>query len=239
MSRILVLADSGFGKSTSLGNIPELDIKGLNPKETFLITVTNKGLPFRGWRKDYIPVPTEGAPDKGNLLVSNDGIVIKKHIEYFTKNRPDIKNYVIDDTNYIMQDYYMDNALSKGYDVFKAIGLFMNGIFKAAQNIPYDKNFIMMMHYDKEKDESGFGKSTYKAKTVGKMVDQYITIEGKFEIVLYGHQEINPDTKAVEKSFVTNFDGEYPAKSPIGMFDDMYIKNDMGLIIDHVDDYNG
>ena len=46
MARILVLAESGFGKSTSLGAIPEYDIKGLDPKETFYITATNKGLPL-------------------------------------------------------------------------------------------------------------------------------------------------------------------------------------------------
>lgn len=114
MSRILVLAASGFGKSTSLGEIPELNIKGLNPKETFLITATNKGLPFRGWTKNYVHVPQGEAPKTGNFLISNNGDEIRKNMEYFIKNRPDIVNYVIDDANYVMQDYYMDNSLSKG-----------------------------------------------------------------------------------------------------------------------------
>ena len=48
MPKVLVLAPSGFGKSTSLGQIPELGIKGLNPEETFLISVTSKPLPFKG-----------------------------------------------------------------------------------------------------------------------------------------------------------------------------------------------
>jgi hypothetical protein len=235
MARILVLATSGFGKSTSLGAIPELGIKGLNPKETFLVTVTNKGLPFRGWTKDYVHVPIGTPPTTGNFLVSNNGEEIRKHIEYFVANRPEIINYVIDDTNYIMQDYYMDNALAKGYDVFKNIGFFMNGIFKAAYKIPQEKNFIMMMHYETEDD--GFNKS-YKAKTVGKAVDQYITIEGKFEVVLYGKQAIDESTKKVVKQFVTNFDGQYPAKSPVGMFKDMYILNDMGLVVDEINKYN-
>lgn len=235
MARILVLATSGFGKSTSLGKIPELGINGLNPKETFLITVTNKGLPFRGWKNDYIHVPIGTPPTTGNFLISNNGEDIRKHIEYFVANRPEIINYVIDDTNYIMQDYYMDNALAKGYDVFKNIGFFMNGIFKAAYKIPQDKNFIMMMHYETEDD--GFNKS-YKAKTVGKAVDQYITIEGKFEVVLYGKQAMDEGTKKVIKQFVTNFDGQYPAKSPIGMFEDIYILNDMGLVVNKIDEYN-
>ena len=236
MARILVLAESGFGKSTSLGAIPEYDIKGLNPKETFYITATNKGLPFRGWQKNYIHVPKDGTPPTtGNLLISNNGEEIRKHIEYFIKNRPEIINYVLDDGNYIMQDYYMDNSLAKGYDVFKNLGFFMNGIFKAAYNIPFNKNFIMLMHHEKETD--GFT-TTYKAKTVGKAVDQYITIEGKFEVVLYGKQFIDESTKKVKKQFVTNFDGQYPAKSPVGMFTDLYIPNDMGIVIDKINEYN-
>ena len=235
MARVLVLAASGFGKSTSLGAIPELGIKGLNPKETFLITVTNKGLPFRGWTKDYVHVPVGAPPTTGNFLISNNGDVIRKNIDYFVANRPDITTYVIDDLNYVMQDYYMKNALAKGYDVFKNIGLFMGGIFDSAYAIPQDKNFIVLMHYETEDD--GFTKS-YKAKTVGKATDQYITIEGKFEVVLYGKQAIDESTKKVVKQFVTNFDGQYPAKSPVGMFKDMYILNDMGLVVDEINKYN-
>ena len=48
MAKILILAKSGFGKSTSIGEIPELGIKGLDPKETYLISCVNKPLPFRG-----------------------------------------------------------------------------------------------------------------------------------------------------------------------------------------------
>jgi hypothetical protein len=236
MCRILVLAESGFGKSTSLGAIPELGIKGLNPAETIYITATNKGLPFRGWQKSYIHVPKDGTPPTtGNLLISNNGEEIRKHIEYFSKHRPEIINFIIDDANYIMQDYYMDNSLTKGYDTFKNIGYFMNGLFKAAYNLPIEKNFIMLMHHEVEDD--GFTKS-YKAKTVGKAVDQYITIEGKFEVVLYGKQSIDTNTKKVLKQFVTNFDGQYPAKSPVGMFSETYILNDMGLVIDKINEYN-
>lgn len=238
MSRILVLAESGFGKSTSIGKVPEHGIKGLDPKETLYISVTNKGLPFRGWQKDYLPVPPSGPPTTGNLVISNNGEYIKKIIDYFVSNRPEIINYVLDDANYIMQDYYMDNSLSKGYDVFKSIGFFMNGIFKAAYSIPINKNFIMLMHFEREKDDTGFGQAIYKAKTVGKAVDQYITIEGKFEVVLYGKQSIDETTKKVVKQFVTNFDGQYPAKSPVGMFEQVYIPNDMGFVIDKINEYN-
>ena len=52
MPKILVLADSGFGKSSSIGkNVDEnrgIDIKGLNPENTYIVSVTSKPLPFKG-----------------------------------------------------------------------------------------------------------------------------------------------------------------------------------------------
>ena len=70
-----------------------------------------------------------------------------------------------------------------------------------------------------------------------KMIDQYITMEGKFEIVLYGKQEFDSKSQKVTKEFVTNFDGKYPAKSPHGMFESLYIPNDMGAVLELVDGY--
>ena len=55
MAKTLILAESGFGKSTSIGPVPDLQIEGLNPKETFLITCTSKGLAMPGWKKFYTP----------------------------------------------------------------------------------------------------------------------------------------------------------------------------------------
>ena len=78
----------------------------------------------------------------------------------------------------------------------------------------------------------------FKIKTVGSMVDKYVTPEGRFEIVLMGKSSFNKETKVVTKSFVTNDDGMYNAKTPYGMFKDLYIPNDMGLVLDSVEKYN-
>lgn len=68
---VAVVTESGFGKTTSLGQIPELGIKGLKPEETFLINVKNKPLPFRGWKNKYKPVDiSKGPPKEGNYLGS-------------------------------------------------------------------------------------------------------------------------------------------------------------------------
>ena len=233
MSRILVLADSGFGKSTSLGNIPQLNIKGLAPKETLIIQATKKGLPLPGWRKNYLDFKAD--PTKNNYLVSNVISDIIKTLDYVIKSRPDIKNVVLDDFNYIMQDYYMKNAKKRGYDTFQTIGYEIGLLFEKIDELhDADKNIIVMAHYEVE--VTG-GVIRFKLKTVGKMVDQYLTPEGKFEIVLMGKEVFDDTNNKVEKYFVTGFDGKYKAKTPYGMFEDLYIPNDMGYVLEKAHEY--
>jgi hypothetical protein len=229
----MILAPSGFGKTTSAGNIPELKIKGLNPETTFIISATSKPLPFKGSAKVYpIGKPTEKTARR---YVSNNGDQIAAAIKYIVENRKEIKDIILDDSNYIMQDYYMANALRKGYDVFKEIGKFMDAIFTAME-LSSTVNFIMMAHYEEFKDSSA-DTISYRYKTTGKMVNDYITPEGKFDIVLYGKQSFNDQDKIVTKQFVTNYDGQFPSKSPVGMFKDLYIPNDLGIVIETVNKY--
>lgn len=237
MARILVLAESGFGKSTSIGEIPELNHTGLIPEETLLISCTNKGLPFKGWKSKYKQIGKDASGAvTGNLLMSNNPQAIIKTIEYFLKNKPEIKNYVIDDLNYMMQDYYMLNSKKKGYDVFKDIGFDLSEIFRVSDLIDSEsKNFIALGHYEAV-EEGGVVK--YKLKTVGNMVNQYITPEGKFEIVLIGRSVYDNSTGVAKKEFVTNYDGVYNAKSPIGMFKEKYAPNDLGYIVEKINEYN-
>jgi hypothetical protein len=74
-------------------------------------------------------------------------------------------------------------------------------------------------------------------KTVGAMVDAYLTLEGLFTVVLYTTVNKVGDNK-INYQFVTNNDGKYPAKSPYGMFKDIYIQNDLGFVSDSIDKYN-
>lgn len=233
MSRILVLAESGFGKSTSLGNIPGLGIKGLDPKETLIIGCSDKSLPFPNWKSNYKQV-TKATPE-GNYVVTNNPDVILKTVDHFLMNRPEIKNYVFDDFNFIMQDYYMENAKSKGYDVFKNIGYDIGQIFKKFTKINLSGNNVIVLahpHIEEINDVAH-----YKMKTVGNMVDQYVTPMGKFEIVLMGKEEFDDRTKTVKKYFVTSFDGDVRGKAPYGMFKDVYVPNDMDYIITKIKEY--
>ena len=232
MSKILVLAKSGFGKSTSIGEIPELGLKGLDPKTTYLISCVNKPLPFRGANKKFV-VTTPNNPTGGNRVITNDAEIVAKIINMLAKYP--YKNIVLDDMNYMAQDYYMKNALKGGWDTPKKIGYNTGLVFDAINAVPEDKNIICLAHYEEYKDKNGDSIS-YKYKSTGNMVDSYITPEGKFEIVLYGKSSFDEKEKKSIREFVTNDDGVYPAKSPIGMFD-LYIPNDLGLVVDKIAEY--
>lgn len=227
MSSIAVVGKSGTGKSSSYGQFPELGIIGLDPKETVVVNVAGKDLPFRGWRKLYNGKITEG----GNYFESSDSEQIAKLIQYVNVNRKDVKNMVIDDGQYTMAFEFMRRAKESGYGKFADIGVNMGKIVNAAKETRSDLKVYFLWHPEQDK-ETGF-----KMKTVGKMVDDYLTLEGLFTVVLYTKVSKGADSK-IKYEFVTNNDGEFPAKSPISLFKDLYIPNDLGLVSRTIDAYN-
>lgn len=242
MAKVLILAKSGFGKTTSLCGRKKFNVEGLNPKETFLIQCANRELPnlgyilITGYRSDGMDLANYIS--KGNRIqVGNiDGLdkfkIVAQTIELLAKSP--FKNIVIDDFNYLSQDYYMANAMKGGWDTPKQIGYGMGLIFKAFESIPTrEKDLFAMAHYEEYKDKNGDSIS-YKFKTTGNMVDGYITPEGKFDIILYGKSGWDDSNKKALKEFVTDFDGEYPAKDSIGVLDEcpLYIPNDLGIVKD-------
>lgn len=234
MSRILVLAKSGFGKTFSLGKVPEINHVGLKPEETYVISVTSKPLTFPG-SKNLYKVCSVDKPTEGNRIISNNPEQIAQIIENLLKSP--YKNIVIDDFNYLMQDYYMANALKGGWDTPKKIGYFMSKIFEAIEKYgDSDKNIIVLAHG--EEIEQPDGRKYIKMKTTGRMVDEYITPEGKFDVTLVGKTRIEASSKTVIKEFVTNED-EFTSspKSPYGMFDSLYIPNDLGIVVEKVNSY--
>lgn len=234
MSKVLILAKSGFGKSTSLGEIPELGIKGLDPKTTFLISCVNKPLPFKGANKKYI-VTTPDKITSGNRIITNDAKIVAQIIAMVGNPATPFANIVLDDMNYISQDFYMKNSLKGGWDTPKQIGYGMGLIFDAINSVPDNKNVICLAHYEEYKDKNGDSIS-YRYKSTGNMVDSYITPEGKFEIVLYGKAHFDEKEKKSIREFVTNDDGVYPAKSPVGMLD-LYIPNDLSIVVNAINEY--
>jgi len=225
MSAIAIVGKSGTGKSTSISNIPELNIKGLEPAKTVMVNVAGKDLPMRGWKKLY----TGSIRDNGNYLETSQADAIAAAIKHVNDNRPDIENIVIDDGQFIMAFEFMQRAKEKGYDKFADLGVNLAKVIRAAKDASRVK--VYFLWHPEEDRETGF-----KMKTVGKMVDDYLTLEGLFTVVLY--TRIIKEEGSMKYTFVTNNDGKHPAKSPIGMFKELYIPNDLGYVADQINAYN-
>lgn len=208
-SPILVIGESGTGKSSSL--------KNLDPAETFIINVIGKPLPFRGSHGQYID--SSDRASKGNYFCSKNPDHILQIINIINNNRPDIKNLIIDDAQYIMCDEFMKRALESGWGKYSEMAKNIYSIICAATSLNNDLYSAMLWHSDCGPD------GIIRCKTIGKMIQEKVTIEGMFTIVL---QSMVQDGKY---QFLTQNDGRSIAKSPAGMFDSEYIENDLNYVI--------
>ena len=232
MAKILILAPSGFGKTTSWAGREKLGIKGLDPKETYAIQCIGRGVP----NPNYKLCPSNEIKDmaKGNRVQvdSVTGLDRFKRVADLLNalKKSPYKNIVIDDFNYLMQDYFMNNAMKGGWNTPKEIGFGVGLIFDAMKGYPENKHIYVCAHYEKTNDNDGT--VTYQMKTTGKMVNEYCTPQGKFDIILYGKQTYNEEEKKAVKTFVKDFDGTFPAKDSIGVLDNMAdeFPNDLYLV---------
>ena len=186
-----------------------------------------KDLPFKGWMKLYSGDIGQG----GNYLQTSDSQMIANAIKYVSDSRLDLKNIVIDDGQYTMAFEFMRRAKESGYGKFSDIGVNVGKIAEAARTTRRDLKVYFLWH--PERDSQG----NLKMKTVGKMVDDYLTLEVLFSVVLYTKVEKGADGK-MKYQFITNNDGTVPAKSPVGMFPTLAIPNDLGYVSDIIDKYN-
>jgi len=221
---VLIIAESGSGKSTSIEN--------LNPKETFIINVANKPLPFRGWKKNY-KLWTKDTPD-GNLFASSDPVAIIACMKYVSQKRPEIKNIVIDDFQYMSAFEFFDRAAEKGYDKFTQIGAALANVAKTPKDLREDLIVFLLTHAEEATDMEG--RKRVKAKTIGKMVDEKLTLEGLFSIVLFGKVKKNQEGE-IRYVFETRNNGENTCKSPKGMFETLEVPNDLGKVRKAIIDY--
>ena len=233
MCKILVLAKSGFGKTTSWAGREKLGIKGLDPKETYVIQCIGRGVP----NPEYKLCPSTEIKDmaKGNRV----NVEILSGLERFQKvaelldvlKKSPFVNIVIEDFNYLMQDYYMANAMKGGWQTPKDIGYGMGLVFDSFRGFPENKNLILLAHYEEYKDKNGDSIS-YRFKSIGSMTARYITPEGKVDIILYGKQSYNEEQHKAVKVFIKDFDGEFPAKDSLGVLDDLpdEFPNDLAIV---------
>lgn len=204
----IVLGESGTGKTASLRN--------LTTEGTLLIQAIKKPLPFRsnGW--GYFSKENTS----GNIFVKDDKDSII-HLMHKTTR----KVIVIDDVQYIMANEYMRRSHETGYQKFTDIGKGIWEIMNAASSLPDDVRVYLLWH--NQTDESG----NSKAKSIGKMLDEKITIEGMVSIVLR--------TAIVNGNylFATKNSGHDTTKTPMGLFEDETIPNDLASVDAAIQEY--
>lgn len=198
----LVLGKSGSGKSASMRNFNESDIRILN--------VASKPLPFRNVNKLKKADKATYGMIKG-ALKSGQSL-----------------SYVIDDSQYLMAFQAFEKANIKSFDKFVEMAKDFEEMLRFIQEETSPDTVVYLLHHV-DTDENG----NVKAKTLGKMLDQQLDIHGLFTICLM--------SVADEKGyyFVTQSDGTNPCKSPMGMFEDKQIDNDLKMVDNTIREYYG
>ena len=214
-----VVGSTGTGKSTS--------IKHLDPKETYIINVAKKELPFKGADKLY------NAENK-NYKEIDDANEITRLLKTISEKAPHIKNIVIEDSNYIMGFNIVSKATEIGFTKFSIMARDMVELFREARKLRDDLKVFYFTHPETI-EESGEVVG-YKIKTAGKLIDNQIVLEGLLTICLYTYVDENKDGTSTY-NFVTNRFKKYPAKSPDGMFTDIKIPNNLQEVVNKIDEY--
>ncbi len=205
---VLILGESGTGKSTSLRN--------LDPSKTLLIQSIAKPLPFKakGWKVRH------SLKSEGNVIQTDDPVVMEKVLRVSPH-----EVVVIDDFQYVMANEYMRRTAETGFQKFTDIGKNAWNVLTAAGALAAHRRVYILSHT--ATDESG----RTKIKTIGKMLDEKITLEGMVTIVL------RTQVRDGHYTFATQNDGADTTKSPMGMFADRYIDNDLAAVDAAICDY--
>ena len=218
----IVLGASGTGKSTS--------IKTLNPKDTFVINVLRKRLPFKGSKNIY-------SKENKNYFEPRDYKELFFYLNNINEKGTNIKNIIIDDAIYLMRKEYFDKCQVLGYNKYTELAVNFQSLIERCEGMRNDLNIFFFLHQEIIYD--GQNIIGYKVSTVGKMLDnQYNPIE-VVPMVLFAMPQIDKDV--VKYGFYTHLKSvngvTICAKSPDGMFEDDFIPNDLKYVVDKMNEY--
>jgi len=230
---VLCLGQSGSGKSTSIGNIPELGIKGLDPKETIIINALGKDLPWRGSKKQYTTWSKTDNP-KGNLIFTSHPKEILGWLKYVNENRLDITNIVIDDSTHTYSMEFIRRIGENGWEKFNDISYYMVTIANEVKKFR-DSLTIFFMHHVKTDGDDILSPKTVSAQTIGNVVDSKMSsYESFFTIVLLAEKKLEGED--IKYHFLTEA-ANTTVKAPVGMFPSREIPNDLGYVKDMIHCY--
>ena len=210
---VLIMGRSGAGKTFSL--------KNFQPGEISVISVEKGRLPFKS--------------DIRLVKVPKDGGAVEPPKDYATLNRAKYawiemmirkskaKSIAIDDSQYLLVNELFDRSAEKGYDKFVQMAANFRNLIHFINELDQEDKIVYFLHHT-ETDADG----REKCKTIGKMLDEKLTVEGCFDIVLY----------CQDHKFYTQSNGQSTAKSPEGMFD-LEIPNDLKAVDSAIREYYG
>lgn len=209
----MILGQSGTGKTTSLRN--------LTPEDVLLIQAVKKPLPFRS--KEWVPC-TKANPT-GSILVTDNTQTIVGAMQ--RTGKPII---IIDDFQYILANEFMRRVLDNetgnaAFAKYNEIARNAWDILMCAGKLADHTRVYILAHT--QEDDSG----RIKAKTIGKLLDEKITMEGLLTIVMR--------TAVINGQYLfsTQNNGSDTVKTPMGMFDAEHIPNDLAEVDKAVCDY--
>jgi hypothetical protein len=194
------------------GSGKSASLRNFEDSEYALINVMGKDLPFKSSKK---------------FLESTNYANIKQALLDYTQK---VDIVVLDDSGYLITEQFMTNhSGGKGNAIFELYNSLADNFYRLIRfiknDLPQDKTIYLTMHEDR--DEFGY----VKPKTIGKMLDEKVNIAGMFSIILHA---IKQDGAYV---FRTQTDGFDVTKSPIGMFEEEFIENDLKLVNQKIKDY--
>lgn len=194
-----------YGQS---GTGKSTSLRNFKEGEIGVINVSKKPLPFR---------------NKLDMVKTDDYMEVENAIKDFYKKG--YKSLAIDDATYLMVGEFMRNVGRKGYEKYNELAGNFNALLELTQGMPDDIIVYYMGHADQADD----GREHFK--TIGKMLDNYVTVEGKFTIVL--KTVVNDG----QYYFSTQNNGQDTVKSPMGLFEDNLIPNDLKYVDSKIRDY--
>ena len=209
-----IMGDSGSGKTTAFRNI--------DPKTTMYVDCDKKGLSWKGWKKDF-------NEESRNYLVTDKPNTARAMLKKVNEDPAfaHIKNIVFDTINGLMVADEMRRSKEKGYDKWQDLATCIYYLVDDALVVRPDLNVFFIAHTQTDMDDTGY-KFTH-IKTSGKKLDK-IVLESKFSTVLLA--------KCVDGKYLFETQSEKStAKSPLGMFENREIPNDINIVLKAIEEF--